>query len=342
MAVSTTVPARRHGTWVKWARLAVTAVLMAVLLTKFDPGEFVPSDRSLPGTLAFLIAGIALMAFSFLAASWRWQRVLAVFGATVPLRTLLKHYLAGQFVGNALPSTVGGDVLRVSRSSLDTGSREIAFAAVVIERLTGFFALPMLTFLGFLIRPDLLEKGRSWIAVAIAVGALLILGVILLFAASPRLAGRFKDHENWMRYIGIVHVGIDRLRHDPRDAWAALGAALVYQMTVVASVYCAVHTIGLDKLPNAAVLAFVPAVAMVQVLPISIFGGLGVREGMLTLLLHPLGVPQGQAIAVGLLWYAMTLIVSLAAAPAFVMGHRGKHVAAPVPAPAPAPAPEAP
>jgi hypothetical protein len=304
---------------------------MAVLVTKFDADELVPSDRSLPGTLAFLFAGIVLMAGSFVLASWRWQRVLAVFGARVPMPTLIKHYLAGQFVGNALPSTVGGDVLRVSRLARDTGSREIAFASVVIERLTGFFALPVLTFLGFLIRPDLLDTGRSWIAVAVAGGALLILGIVVVIAASPRLAGRFKDHENWMRYIGIVHVGIDRLRRDPRDAWAALGAALAYQMTVVASVYCAVHTIGLDTLPNAAVLAFVPAVAMVQVLPISIFGGLGVREAMLALLLHPLGVPTAQAIAVGLLWYAMTLIVSLAAAPAFVMGHRGERAATTTP-----------
>ena len=328
MAVSTTAPTRRHGPWVKWARLAVTAGLMAVLLTKFDPEELVPSDRSLPGTLAFLCAGIALMAGSFLLASWRWQRVLAVFGTAVPLRTLFKHYLAGQFVGNALPSTVGGDVLRVSRVTRDTGSREIAFGSVVIERLTGFFALPVLTFLGFVVRPSLLDGGRAWIAVVIAVASLGILAVILVVAASPRLAGRFKEHENWTRYIGIVHVGVDRLRRDPRDAWAALGAALAYQITVVAAVYCAVHTIGLT-IPNAAVLAFVPAVAMVQVLPISIFGGLGVREATLALLLHPLGVPTAQAIAVGLLWYAMTLIVSLAAAPAFVVGHRGEHAAAP-------------
>ena len=73
---------------------------------------------------------------------------------------------------------------------------------------------------------------------------------------------------------------------------------------------------------------------MVQVLPISLLGGLGVREGALALLLHPLGVPTAQAIAVGLLWYAMTLIVSLAAAPAFVMGNREPRqhrVSAPVP-----------
>ena len=325
MALSTTAPTRRHGPWAKWARLGISAGLLAVLVTKFDPDDLVPSDRSLPGTLAFLSSGIVIMALSFLLASWRWQRVLAVYGAEVPLRTLFKHYLAGQFVGNALPSTVGGDVLRVSRLARDVGSSEIAFASVVIERLTGFFALPVLSLLGFLIEPSLLEKGRSWIAVVIAGTSLAILGVILLLAGSPKLAGRFKDHENWMRYIGVVHVGVDRLRRDPRDAWAALGAALAYQLTVVIAVYCAVHTIGLT-ISNASVLAFVPAVAMVQVLPISLFGGLGVREGTLALLLHPLsgGVPTAQAIAVGLLWYAMTLIVSLAAAPAFVFGHRDR------------------
>ena len=273
------------------------------------------------GTLGFLVGGLVLRFVSFVLASWRWQRVLAVFGQHIGLRTLLSHYLAGQFVGNVLPSTVGGDVLRITRSSKDTGSTEVAFASVVIERLTGFFALPLLTFVGFIARPDLLDHGRSWLALAAAGATLAVLAVILVLAASPRLAGRFKDHENWMRFIGAVHVGIDGLRRDHRDAYAALGAAVAYQLTVISAVYCAVHTIGLT-IPNAAVLAFVPAVAMAQVLPISV-GGLGIREGLLALLLHPLGVETGQAVAVGLLWYAMTLIVSLAGAPAFAM-HRGK------------------
>jgi uncharacterized membrane protein YbhN (UPF0104 family) len=331
MALPEPAAARPHRAWVRWARLLLSAALLAVLVTKIDTDDLVPSDRSLPGVLAFLIGGIVVMAGSFVLASWRWQRVLAVYDVHVPLRTLLKHYLAGQFVGNALPSTVGGDVLRVSRCSRDIGSSEIAFASVVIERLTGFFALPVLTFAGFIARPDLLDRGRSWIAVLVAVITLLVLAIILLLAASPRLAGRFKDHENWMRYIGIVHVGIERLRRDPRDAWRALGAALAYQVVVVFAVYCAVHTLGdeLLDIPNGAVFAFIPAVAMVQVLPISV-SGLGVREGMLALLLHPLGVPTGLAVALGLLWYMMTLLVSLLGAPAFAIGHHGRrHVAAP-------------
>jgi uncharacterized membrane protein YbhN (UPF0104 family) len=329
MAPSETVPARhgRHHAWVKWGRPIVSVGLLAILLTKIDPTTLVPGDRSLPGVLAFLIAGIIIMFGSFVLAAWRWQRVLAVFDQHIGLRTLLSHYLAGQFVGNVLPSTVGGDVLRVTRCSNDTGSTEVAFASVVIERLTGFFALPLITFVGFMARPDLFETGRSWVALAIAGGALLFLVIVLVLAASPRLAGRFKDHANWMRYIGIVHVGVDRLRRDPRDALGALGAAVAYQLSVLAAVYCAVHTIGLT-IPNGAVIAFIPAVAMAQVVPISV-GGLGVREGLLAFFLHPLGVPTGQAVAVGLLWYAMTLVVSLAGAPAFAIGHRNHRPGAP-------------
>lgn len=319
MALPSAAPPRRHRAWVKWGRIVVSVALLAVLLTKIDPDELIPPDRSLPGTLAFACSGAALMAFSFLVAAWRWQRVLAVYNVHVRLRTLVKHYLAGQFVGNALPSTVGGDVLRISRSSKDIGSTEIAFASVALERLTGFVALPLLTLLGFAILPELLDVRRAWIALAIAFGTLAALGIILWLSAHPRLAGRYVHSESWTRYIGIVHIGVDRFRRDPRDTGAALLLSIAYQFTVVAAVYCAVHTIGLT-IPNAAVLAFVPAVAMVQVVPISV-GGLGVREGMLAFLLHPLGVPTGQAVAVGLLWYAMTLVVSLAGAPAFAMGH---------------------
>ena len=48
------------------------------------------------------------------------------------------------------------------------------------------------------------------------------------------------------------------------------------------------------------------------------------------LLLRPLGVPTGKAIGVGLLWYGMTLVVSLLGAPAFAVGQRHDHEQAPV------------
>jgi len=91
---------------------------------------------------------------------------------------------------------------------------------------------------------------------------------------------------------------------------------------VVLTVGFVVLTLGVD-VPAAAVLAFMPVVAMAQVVPISL-SGLGVREGMLVLLLHPLGVSNGQAIGIGLLWYLTMLLVSLLGAPAFAVGGRDR------------------
>jgi uncharacterized protein (TIRG00374 family) len=301
-------------------RIIISAALLALLITKIPADDIQPKNTHF-GTLAFLAAGLAFTLGGFILSAWRWQRVFAVFDTHVPLRTLLAHYLAGQFVGNVLPSTIGGDVLRVSRASKTTGTGDIAFASVVIERLSGFVALPLLSFVGFALQPSLLDLEHSWIALAIAGATVAGLVIILVIAGSPRMAGRFASHQNWMRFIGAVHVGIDRIRREPRRATSVLVAAIAYQASVLIAVWCAIHALGVS-LPNGAVLAYLPAVASAQVLPISL-SGLGIREGLLVLLLRPLDVPTGKAIGIGLLWYGMTLIVSLLGAPAFAVGHRG-------------------
>jgi len=73
--------------------------------------------------------------------------------------------------------------------------------------------------------------------------------------------------------------------------------------------------------PIAAAFAFVPAVSMLQVIPIS-FGGLGVREGALVWFRYGLGVSGSAAATAGLLWYASLFVVSLIGAPMFAIGQR--------------------
>lgn len=312
----------QRAPWGFWLRIGVSVVLLAVLATHVpDVGGIVPETHHLRSLLLLALALLVTLTGVVLSA-WRWQRVLAVFDAPVTIGTLTNHYLAGLFVGNVLPSTIGGDVLRVSRCSATTRSPTVAFASVVLERLTGFVALPLLVAAGFLLRPSLLDAERAWLALLVAGVTLGALGAILFLAGHPAIAGRFRDNDNWTRFIGSVHDGVDRLRHRPRQALSVLATALVYQVSVVFAVALVFWTLDLP-VPAAGILAFVPAVAMMQVLPLSI-GGLGVREGMLVLFLHPFGVSNGQAIAVGLLWYASMLVVSMLGAPAFAVGHRAK------------------
>ena len=97
-------------------------------------------------------------------------------------------------------------------------------------------------------------------------------------------------------------------------------AAFGYQLVLVCAALMASYAIGIgDEVGFTALLVFLPAVLIAQVLPIGI-SGLGIREGAFVVFLHPLGVPAHSAIAFGLLLYLLTLVASLAGAPSFALG----------------------
>lgn len=302
-------------------RVAASAVMLALLLPRIHLPSLLPRSHH-ADTLAYLMLGLVATLGGLVLSAWRWQRVLSVLEVPARLGSLVSHYLAGQFVGNFLPSTIGGDVLRVSRLSASAPGAA-SFASVILERLTGWIVLPLLTLAGLALRPSLLRLGlASRLALVLASGTLVLLAALLVVAGSRRLAGRFAANEGWTRFIGAVHLGVHSLRRRPGAAAGVLGVATVYQLSTVVAVYLATRALGLD-LPMAAVLTFAPVVAIAQVLPLSL-NGLGVREGAFVLFLGPLGVAAGQAIAIGLLVYAMTLAVSLLGAPAFAVGGRAR------------------
>jgi hypothetical protein len=311
-------------------RLGVSALMLAVLVAKvpsFDLADLVPrwslaSALWLAVAAALTLSGIALSAL-------RWQKVLDALEIRTGLRRLMSHYLAGQFDSNVLPTTIGGDVLRVSRLSRDTGESPGTFASVVLERLTGWLVLPIITIAGFALNPGLRHLGNATsVALALAVGTLVLLAGVLTAAGSTRLGGRFAARAGWRRFIGAVHLGIDRLRSHPGAAANVLMAGFAYQLALVLAAVAAAQALGLRPAGLTALLAFFPAVLIAQVLPISM-AGLGVREGAFVLFLGPLGVASEQAIALGLLLYLLNLGVSLLGAPAFAAGGRQR---SPVPA----------
>jgi glycosyltransferase 2 family protein len=269
-------------------------------------------------TLPLLVLGLAVWFGSIALATLRWQRVLSALDLPAPLTPLLSHTLAGLFVANFLPSTIGGDVLRVMRLSADNGEPPGSFASVVLERLTGFFVLPVITLAGLALHPPLLRLGNvTRLALALSVATRAALVGILAVAGSPRIGGRLAGHPSWLRFMGAVHLGIDRIRRRPGAALSVLTLAFAYQLTVVTAAWVAAQVLGLH-IGWTTMLAFIPVVAIAQVIPISV-GGLGLREGALVLLLQPLGVAAAKATALGLLLYGLNLVVSLLGAPAFAV-----------------------
>jgi len=310
-------------------RITLSLGMLAVLVRQvpeFEWNALVPDPTM--GTAAWLIGAAGLTLVALALATLRWQTVLTAMELHGRFPRLMSHYLAGQFVSNVLPTTIGGDVLRVARVARDNGDSPGSFASVVVERLTGWLVLPAITLLGLALNPGLRELGQATtLATAIAAGTLLSLGLILVAVDHDRIGGRFAGRDGWQRFAGAVHLSVARLRRHPAAASSVLGVGLAYQLTLVVAAFMAARAMGIDEAGVTALMAFLPAVLIVQVLPISI-AGFGVREGALILFFSnsALGVPQEKAIGFGILLYLLNLVVSLLGAPAFAVGNTARRL----------------
>jgi uncharacterized membrane protein YbhN (UPF0104 family) len=305
-----------------FVRIALSVLMLGVLIWRvpdFDASEVIPAFTL--RNVLWLALAAALTLFALVLSALRWQKVLDAMELHTGLGRLLSLYLAGQFVSNVLPTTIGGDVLRVSRLAKDTGETPGTFASVVLERLTGWLVLPVISVVGFLVNPSLQHLGTATrVALGLAFATLVALGAVLFAAAHERVGGRFAARDGWRRFAGAVHLGLTRLRRHPSAAVQLVVVGFAYQLVLVLAAVAAAQALGLGSTAGLTfLLAFFPAVAIAQVLPIGI-SGLGVREGAFVLFLHPLGVHTSEAIALGLLLYLLNLGVSLLGAPAFAVG----------------------
>ncbi|MDG2114186.1 MAG: lysylphosphatidylglycerol synthase transmembrane domain-containing protein, partial [Actinomycetota bacterium] len=259
-----------------------------------------------------------------------WHEVSATLGMETGVRRLLSHYLAGQFVGNFLPTTIGSDVLRVSRLGRDTLDRPNAFASVIIERLTGWVVLPLFTLVALGTSRDLLGEPGGRVALAIALATLVVLFCIVYLAEHDKVGGKVVGDSGLRQRLGAVHTGLTTYRQHRIAATRLLVVAVAYQLLLVTATGLAAAAIGIR--PGVmAWLAFAPMVLIVQVLPVSI-GGLGIREGALIVFLGDHGVSDGQAVSLGLVLYVLNLLVSLLGAPSFAIGSHNSTSTADVPA----------
>ncbi|WP_420436461.1 lysylphosphatidylglycerol synthase transmembrane domain-containing protein [Candidatus Poriferisodalis sp.] len=313
-------------------RLGVSGGLLAWLIS-VSREEISSLDLgSKSAAAAWLVAATAAIAIAFFMASARWWHVAHTLGVGVSCRSMLSIYLAAQFVGNFLPTAIGGDVLRINRLGRMCGSRANAFATVIIERLTGWIVLPIFTLAALTLQPSLLRHSGGQIAGALALGTLLILALVVWFAEHPRGLGRLSGGSHIRDWLGAVHTGLTVFRRHRSAAGRLLGIGFAYQFLLVLATALAGAAIGANP-GLLAWFAFAPMVLIVQNLPVAI-GGLGVRETALVLFLDAHGVNEGQAVLLGLLLYALTLLVSLSGAPTLALGgHRERaEAAAEVPA----------
>ena len=142
------------------AKALVTASLLYFVLRNFDLGEALGRLSELD--LAPLAAAIVLLAFQSIAVqTWRWAKVLTAIDRPVPGMSLLSAVVISLFFNQVLPSTVGGDGMRVWHLKKLGQPLGPAVRSVLIDRLIGLLALMLLSAAGALtLLPQVSEPAR--------------------------------------------------------------------------------------------------------------------------------------------------------------------------------------
>jgi uncharacterized protein (TIRG00374 family) len=298
------VPAGGRG---RAIRALVSAGLLGVLLWRTDLRAIAATVRA--ADVAWLAAALLLHVPGYLVSAVRWQLLLRTQRLPVPLGVLLRSYLVGTFFNQLLPTTVGGDVVRVFDTARYTGAREAAFLAVLIERLTGVLALGVLALLGLGV--SLGRVGGAGLTAMVA-AMILLTAIPTWLVWSPRLLGPalgLARRRGGARVQGLVDRGEQALALFGKargSLLAALALGFLLQILVVAHFYLIARALDLG-LPLGYLFLVVPVATFVLMLPVSI-NGIGVREGVFALFFAEFGVPVAGAIAFAWLGFGMALV----------------------------------
>jgi uncharacterized membrane protein YbhN (UPF0104 family) len=244
----------------------------------------------------------------------------------VGLAALVRIYLIGSFIGNFLPGTVGGDVVKYTFVRRHARRRLDVIVAILAERSAGFLAVLLVATAGALWYRGTIVSVPVLVVLLATDGAVL-LGLAVALGLQPREREGVKPPVKLLARLAELaweaHAALHTIARDARAAVYSLTLSLLFVCHVVAGTYVFAWGLGLSL--GVGQLATITAlVQLATMVPVS-FNGVGIREWSFVLLLSPLGVSSEAAVSVSLMIYISVLVASLPGA--FLLIHdRGLRV----------------
>lgn len=257
-------------------KLLITSVLLAVVLLKIPIGQLI--QIVLQVKLSLLLIAALLFALSKYVSSYRLHTTFLNAGLTIPAGYNFHLYLLGMLYNFILPTGIGGDAYKVIKIERDFKYTHKHVAAVVFfDRLSGLVALCNIVCIVFT-------------AIFYSLFLLPVIGILLfLNTAFYILFSRIVKNAFFTIKTEILSWTVQLLQ-----SMCAYNLALALNIHEHVFVYVCIFLIS----------------SIVSVLPISI-GGLGAREYTFMIAATYLPIEQDKAVCIGLLFYIITLLISL-------------------------------
>jgi uncharacterized membrane protein YbhN (UPF0104 family) len=287
-------------------RAGLGVAVVAVLLWRYDARPiFRILSRERP---AYFAAAIVIYLAGQSMCAYRWQLLAAILKVRGRYSEFLAYTFVGMFTNLFVPGLLAGDAARSVYLGRRYSMMGEAIASVVADRGVGLLGLFWLAafaaiFLNFAPLPP------SIITPTVAVGAITLAG----FLAAPLVARMIHLMPRPLRRAAGI---ITPYLHQPGALIPAIVLSILLQITLAAGQYLLAVGLGIT-VPLSLFILCVPIANVFASLPLTL-NGLGIRESAYLVLFGMARMRKEDAIALGLLWFAVTMVGGMTGAIAFV------------------------
>ena len=265
--------------------------------------------------LYYFILLLALVTVDRIFMAYKWHLLLKVKDKSISLFSAIKTYYIGTLAGFFLPTTVGGDMVRVLKLRGEKKSGTDVLSSVIMERMLGFIASAILAPIAALFLISFLELDVwrfLWIA-----GAFLLFFIVLIVISFSGFIVRKIDRSKKLSgniFFGKfkkLYLSYAEYKNHKGLLAVFLILSILEQIMPVIGNYLACRALNLS-VPFVYFLLIIPLIQLVSRIPIS-FEGIGVNEGLLVYFFTLLGLSTTGAFTIGLLGHIALIIAALPA-----------------------------
>jgi glycosyltransferase 2 family protein len=275
--------------------LALRAVNIQAVMARFNQLD----PRWIGLGFLVLLAQVVVLAI-------RWQQIVARCGADLPLAQAFRFSMIAGFFNQTLPSSVGGDAVRIWLVGKQTNWR-IAAYSVFLDRVIGVVALAALVVVCLPWTLELIHNPVGRAALLLIGWGCIAAGAVFIGMAWPRL----QILQRWVvtRHLAAAATIALGILRTPGSVSAIFSLSILIHLLTTLAAWCAARAVGAD-MSLLYSLFLVPPVILVAVVPISI-AGWGVRESAMIAAFAYAGLPQSDGLIVSLLFGIGFLLVGI-------------------------------
>lgn len=298
-----------------FSRIAITLFLIVLVLIK--AGVFNKQERDILFQLVstidktYFFYSLFISLLLNLSSSYKWLLLLLSRNIKTSFIYCYALYMIGVFYSLLLPTSMGGDVVRIHVLGKETNKKAQVAASVVVERFTGMVVLFLLASVALIFQNGLLTV--SWLSISVFI-ALLSSFVFIWLIVDDRLyklsrktvTKKLPILESVFTKLEKIQYSINDYRNDPRAILYAFINSFIFYFLAVINVWVTALAFNTEVVFTDLLVA-VPLILFIANIPLSI-GGIGLMEYSYIFVFDIFGYSTALAISVAMLMRFKSLI----------------------------------